>query len=480
MTARHSVRDVKNTFEKILDDNTHTLRDLDETLRQTREHIETVQDLYTRSLDKFITAQLRPINSAMLKTLSGLAGLRDFEREYNDNLSAARAAEIRLNGLVTTHGEPKTLKDKLQALSDESNIVGGESIRLSENIGRLKKTLGPVDAFNAKAEEGGKPQLAAESIDYFSSKKGFAHVWGWLFDSHYRQGRALIRDFAEKGATIPDTQAKRAEAITAQAGKKARLDEMVAEAARIEPVLKTMRETGEQAVSEQTVREQLKKEIFKTFDDTKFFNRAAKALGDAFPVFVTEQRAKLENLRKVEAATLASKEAVKQAGGKLDVHMSKLRKAASRAGSKQMTIDLDGIKTGFAGMQTGVKAQSAQLRQTGAAVRDYKFSPSSTPAASPSDPLFFMAVIMMSDINHGVAVPDVSVAGNIGDSFNSAALDGLNKIDMADIHVAVPEISVSVPDISVPDVSSGSYGGGYSGGGYDGGGFSGGFDGGGF
>jgi len=86
------------------------------------------------------------------------------------------------------------------------------------------------------------------------------------------------------------------------------------------------------------------------------------------------------------------------------------------------------------------------------------------------DPVFVMAVIMMSDINHTASVPDVSVPGNIGDSFNGAALDAVN---VPNIDIAVPDISVSVPDISVPDVS-------FSSGGFDGGGFSGGFDGGGF
>lgn len=476
MTTRHSVRDVKNTFEQILGDNAEAIREIDKTISQTKSDIESVQELYGRALDKFVTAQIRPLNSEVLKKLSTIAVTRDFEQEYNDGTAAARAAEIRLNGLVATHGEQKTLKDKLQALSGESSTVGTESLRLAEGMAALRKTLMPVDGFNAVAERSGKPTLDAENIDYFSSKKGFSHAWSWLFDSHYRHGRALIRGFAEKGTTIPDTQKTLVEKTAAQAEKQARLDVMATEAGRLEEILKDMRHTAEKAVSPETLRERLKKEIVTAFDDVKFFNRAAKELGGAFPVFVTEQRAKLENLRKILDGAQKSKQAVQQAGGKLDKHMSKLRTAASRSGSTQMTIDLNGIKTGFGTMQKGVKAQAAQLRQTSTAVRDYKFTPSSSPAgasAAPAagmDPVFFMAVIMMSDINHSVSVPDVSVPGNIGDSFNSAALDAVN---VPSIDIAVPDISVSVPDISVPDVS-------FSSGGFDGGGFSGGFDGGGF
>jgi len=473
MNTRHSVRDVKNTFEQILGDNAETIREIDKTISQTKSDLESVQELYGRALDKFVTAQIRPMNSAVLKKLSTIAVTRDFEQEYNDGTAAARAAEIRLNGLVATHGEQKTLKDKLQALSDESNTLGGESLKLAEGIGKLKSTLRPVNSFNIYAERIGKPKLEAENIDYFSSKKGFSHVWSWMFDTHYRHGCALIRDFAEQGTSIPETQKTLVEKTAAQAEKQARLDARAAEAGRIEPALKEMRDTAEKAVSPETLRERLKKEIVTAFDDVKFFNRAAKELGGTFPVFVTEQRAKLENLRKILDGAQKSKQAVQQAGGKLDKHMSKLRTAASRSGSTQMTIDLNGIKTSFGGMQKGVKTQAVQLRQTSAAVRDYKFTPSSSsaPAAAGTDPVFFMAVIMMSDINHSASVPDVSVSGNIGDSFNGAALDA---VSVPNIDVSVPDISVSVPDISVPDVS-------FSSGGFDGGGgFSGGFDGGGF
>lgn len=476
MTTRHSVRDVKNTFEEILGDNAEALREIDKTISHTKSDIKGVEELYGRALEKFVTAQIRPMNSDVLKKLSAIAATRDFEQEFNEGIAAARTAEIRLNGLVATHGPQGKLKYQLEKLSEESNKLGGESLTLVGAASKLKTTLRPVSSFNAYAERIGKPKLEAESIDYFDSKKGFSHIWSFLFDTHYRHGRALIRDFAAQGTTIPDTQKSLADNTAAQAGKKTRLDEMAAEAGRITLVLKNLNDAAEKNMSTETLRERMKKDIVNAFDDVKFFNRAAQTLGSTFPVFVTEQRAKLENLRKILDGAQKSRQAVHDAGGKLNKHMPKLRTAASRSGSTQITIDLNGIKTSFGGMQKGVKAQAVQLRQTSAAVRDYKFTPSSSPAAanaapaSGMDPVFFMAVIMMSDINHSVAVPDVSIPGNIGDSFNGAALDAVN---VPNIDISVPDISVSVPDISVPDISISS-------GGFDSGGFSGGFDGGGF
>ena len=485
--SRHSVRDVKNTFEEILGENARVMKELDTTISYTNSDIETVNDLYSRALDKFVTAQIRPMNSEMLKTFSVQTGfLRDFEEEYKTNVANSRAAEIRLNGLTTTHGEENAIRGKLKKLNDENEKLDGESAALQGNIKTLSKLLQPVDAFNAQTEDryAGKPKLDAEGIDYFSSKKGIAHVWAWLTDWHYHQGRKLIKSFAEQGAEIPVTQADLAGSKGALEEKKTKIAEVTTAAAGVDAVLKDVRSTSLQVVSEHTLRENLKKAIVATFDDEKFFNKVAKKLGGKFPVFIVEQRAKLDNLRKLQGAAQKSKQTVQQAGGKLDKHMSKLRKAASRSGSTQITIDLKGIKTSFAGMQQGVRTQATQVRQTSASVRDYNFSSSNNNAASSApaggvDPLMMMAVIMMTDIHH-VSTPDVS---SVGDSFNGASIDAAgidSAVNIGNLDVSVPDISVSVPDISVPDISVpdisiSDFGGG---GGYDGGGggFSGGFD----
>lgn len=486
--SRHSVRDVKNTFEQILGENASVIKELDTTISYTQSDIETVNDLYSRALDKFVTAQIRPMNSEMLKTLSQQTGfVRDFEAEYKTNVANARAAEIRLNGLTTAHGDENALRGKLKKLNDENEKLDNEAAALRGNIKTLSIKLEPVDGFNAQTESryAGKPKLDAEDIDYFSSKKGFAHVWAWLTDSHYRQGRALIKSFTEQGAEIPATQADLASSKSTFEEKKTRITEVNAAVSTTEATLKEVRSTAAQAVSENTLRENLKKEIVTAFNDEKFFNKVAKTLGGKFPVFIVEQRAKLDNLRKLQGAAQKSKQTVQQAGGKLDKHMSKLRKAASRSGSTQITIDLNGIKSSFAGMQQGVRAQAGQVRQTSASVRDYNFSSNNnTASAAPAagvDPLMMMAVIMMSDIHH-VSVPDVS---SVGDSFNGAAIDagslsGIdNAVNIGNLDVSVPDIAVSVPDISVPDISvpdisidTGSFGGSFDGGGsFGGGGF---------
>lgn len=485
--SRHSVRDVKNTFEEILGENTRVIRELDTTISYTQSDIETVNDLYSRALDKFVTAQIRPMNSEVLKTLSVQTGfLRDFEEEYKTNVANSRAAEIRLNGLTTTYGEENAIRAKLKKLNDENEKLDGESAALQGNIKTLSRTLAPVDAFNELTESryAGKPKLDAEGVDYFSSKKGIAHVWSWLTDGHYRQGGKLVKAFAAEGAEIPATQKDLADSKTTLQEKKDKIAEVTAAAATTEANLKEVRSTSAQVISENNLRENLKRDIIATFSDEKFFGKVAQKLGGKFPVFIVEQRAKLDNLRKLQGAAQKSKQTVQQAGGKLDKHMSKLRKAASRSGSTQITIDLKGIKTSFAGMQQGVRTQATQVRQTSASVRDYKFSSNSnvsSPAAAPAggiDPLMMMAVIMMSDIHH-VSTPDVS---SVGDSFNGASIDAAgidNAVNIGNLDVSVPDISVSVPDISVPDISvpdisiSDFGGGGYDGGG---GGFSGGFD----
>src|SRR6218665_1641145 len=178
--SRHSVRDVKNTFEQILGENTKVIKELDSTISYTQSDIETVNDLYARALDKFVSAQIRPLNSEMLKTLSHQTGfLRDFEEEYKTNVANSRAAEIRLNALTATHGEENAIRGQLKKLNDENEQLDSDRAALQGNIKALSRTLASVDAFNEMTESrySGKPKLDAEGVSYFSSKKSIAHVW---------------------------------------------------------------------------------------------------------------------------------------------------------------------------------------------------------------------------------------------------------------------------------------------------------------
>lgn len=471
---KHSVRDVKNTFEEILGGNAETLREIDKTIAQAQSDIGTVEDLYSRAIDKFASAQVRPMNSDMLKTLSAIAGKgRDFEQEYKDAAEASRKAEIRLNGLVTTQGSESQLRDQLQKLNGQAQAADAAITQVSDTLRQINRTLSGVDDFNFSARASGKPQLAAGEIDYFSSKKGISHVWSWMFDGHYRSGRALIKSADIAGHDIPAMQSSREEQKSTLRSVKEQSADVTDKAQKTEKQLQETRSTAAQVIGDYALRENLKKEIVKSFDDIGFMNKVAHKLGGAFPVFAVEQRAKLENLRKILGGAQKTKQTVQDAGGKLDKHMSKLRRAASSSGSTKISIDLNGIKTNFGTMQASVKTQAVQLRQTSAAVRDYKPAATSSAASGAAapvggmDPVFFMAVIMMSDIQH-TAVPDVSVPANIGDSFNSAAIDNVNIGNLDNI--SVPDIAISVPDISVPDISV-SVSDSFSGGGFDGGSF---------
>lgn len=473
--SKHSLREVKTTFEDILSENGRVLQELDKTISATQSDIDTVNDLYTRALDKFVTAQIRPINSEMLKTLSDLAGNgRDFEGEYKNGLAQSHAAEIRLSSLQTTHGDETSLYGKLKKLNDDKEIHSRDIASLGRENSQLKEDLQPVKNFNAYAASKNKPLLDAEGLSYFSSKKDIAHAWSWLTDKHYRQGYGIAKAFAAAGDDIPALQNKVADNAASEQQLRDNLAKLAAQASTVEAQLKEIRGTAAQVISENALREKMKKDVIAAFDDEKFLNKTVKKLGAKFPVFVVEQRAKLDNLRKLQGAAQKSRQAVQQASGKLDKHMPKLRRGASSSGSTRITIDLNGIKTSYAGMQQGVRTQATQLRQTSASVRDYQYSSSSaSPVQSGGmDPVIFMAAIMMSDIHH--QTPSVDVP-SVGDSFNTSAIDG----NIGNVDVSVPDISVSVPDISVPDISvpdisfdSGSFGGGFDGGG----GFSGGFD----
>lgn len=470
-----SVREVKAGFEEVLNDNNAALGELDAAVKSIALDKAGIEDTYQRGLDKFVTSIIHPMNSDALKRLSywmpsrseeGFSS-RDLEREHQDRIRASQEAEIRLNGLTATHGSVQHMEKQYTVLSATAGELEAAENKTARAISTIADNLAPVTAFN-KRYGATKAKLDAEGIDYFSSKKGFGHVWAYLFDGHYRQGRAIIKAFSPNKDGIVTAQASLAAFKTELFEQNAAKESVQEKAKAASQVLSEMQGIEAQVHSEQKLRDVLKADIVDAMKEADRFGKVAKSLEDIFPQLLLEQRAKIENMAKLQEGAEKTRSAVKDANKKLDVHMPKLKKAVSRAGSKKISIDLDGIKAGYKPLQQGVRQQAKQLKQRSAAVGKYRYQPA--PAASTASPvgginaLDVVMVAMILDMNNSIPdMPDVDVGG----SFN----DAVSGIDAGSFDVPdISKLDISVPDISVPDISIDT--GGFSGG--DFGGFSGG------
>lgn len=472
-----SVREVKAGFEEVLNDNNAALGELDAAVKSIALDKAGIEETYQRGLDKFVTSIIHPMNSDALKKLSywmpsrseeGFAS-RYLEREHQGRIRASQEAEIRLNGLTATHGSVQQMEKKYTVLSATAGGLKEDERKLAKTVSTIAENLAPVDAFNKRVATG-KAKLDEEGIGYFSSKKGFSHVWAYLFDGHYRQGRAVIKAFSPNKDGIVAAQ-KSLTSFKAELFEKNEAKETAQEKAKAaEQVLTEMQTVEAQVHSEQKLRDVLKADIVDAMKDADRFGKVAKSLEGIFPQLLLEQRAKIENMAKLQEGAEKTRSAVRDANKKLDVHMPKLKKAVSRAGSKKISIDLDGIKAGYKPLQKGVRQQAKQMKQRSAAVGKYRYQPApvaSSAAASPAGGINALDVVMVAmilDMNNSIPdIPDVDVGG----SFN----DAVSGIDAGSFDVPdISSLDISVPDISVPDISIDT--GGFSGG--DFGGFSGG------
>ena len=476
-----SVRDVKKGFEEILNDNEQALAELQGAVKSVSTDKAGLQETYQRGLDRYIGGLVHPMNGEALKKISywmprssedGFEA-RDLEAEYRRRVTASQQAEIKLNGLTATNGSISLMAGKVEALSKQAGDLDDVISSTGKSIASYDAKLAPIDRYNRHAEKQGKPSLKEEGIDYFSSKKGFAHVFSYLFDSHYRQGRALIKNFSGT-ETIPAAQRSYTQQIAAHATAHQEKEAVVEKRDAAQVVLSEIRQTDAQVFSEQKLRADLTKEIVTAMEDAGRFGKIAKSLEDSFPQLLLEQRAKIEQFAKLQESAEKTIGVVSDANKKLSVHMPKLKKAVSRQPSKKISIDLDGIRQSFKPLQKGVKAQASHVKQRGVSVSKYRYQPmqvsgSAVPAGG-IDALDIVMIAMVLDMANDIPnVPDVDIGG----SFN----DAVSGIDAASFDVAdLSRLEISVPDISVPDISidTSSFSG------FDGGGSFGGFDGGGF
>lgn len=476
-----SLRDVKSEFETILNDNAKAVSQLQEALKSVETDKSNVQEIYTRALDRFVADILHPLDKAALKTLSSLTtDKRDFETQYNQARQDSSTADIRLNGLVATHGSVAQMNKTVAALNAAADTLKQDVQVARDHIEFYEQKLEPVDRFNRQAAASGKAELKEGGIDYFSSKKGFGHVWAFVFDSHYRQGRGLIKSL-EGAKTIVSLQASLQTEQGVFAQKKAERAQVQEKQSAAEAVLQDMEQTESRIFSDQDIRTQVKADILQQFENPSYFGAVAAKMKDSFPEIVLENRAKLEHLGSLSAGGKKTLGVVSDANNKLDKHLPKLRKAISRGGGyKKMSIDMSSIRAGFKPLQVGVRKQAVQLKQRSATVRKTSYAPriatapqrsGSAAEAGSFTPLDAMMAFIIYD-----SLTDVGMA-DLGGSFNDA-VDGIDAAgldaavpDMSSIDVSVPDISV--PEISVPDISIDVGGGGFDfgGGGGDFGGF---------
>ncbi len=454
-----SVRDVKNGFDEILNDNDKALAELQGAVKSVATDKAGLQETYQRGLDRYIGGLIHPMNGAALKKISywmprssedGFAA-RDLEAEYRSRVTASQMAEIKLNGLTATNGSLAQMTKKVEGLNTRITALTGEISGIRDSIDAYDAKLAPVAAYNSRAEKQSKPQLTAEEIGYFSSKKGFSHVFAYLFDSHYRQGRGLIKAFTGK-ESIPEAQQVFADQKTAFAAKREEKETIIEKRDTAQGVLAEMQQTDAAVFSEQKLREDLKKEVLAAMEDAGRFGKVAKSLEDSFPQLLLEQRAKIEQFAQLQDGAEQTIRTVNDANKKLSVHMPKLKKAVSRQPSKKISIDLDGIRQSFKPLQKGVKAQAARVQQRSTAVSKYRYQPvpasgGSTQAAGGIDALDIVMIAMILDMSNDMPnVPDVDVGG----SFN----DAVSGIDSASFDIPdISKMDISVPDISVPDIS---------------------------
>ena len=493
------VREVRDTFSKLINDNNKAVGKLQESIRDIQGKRDATEKTYETMVDRFAGSLFWPsLDEENLGKLSASLGNSiDFVQTFKDAMTASREAEIRLNALTATHGEETTLEEKVRNIQQHINTAEGKEEKLRTSIAYADRALSAVDVFNKDAKEGA-PKLNEAEIGYFSSKSGFAHAWSWLVNSHYREGRALIKEMKNDGDDIVTLQKGLVADTPALADAKVVTQALVADRKEVEAPLKEIRDAAEGVFTEQQIAEGMKLQVTGLLADRDFFNKLAIDMGGAFPSSAVELRAKLEGFDKLEDGANKSIKGLQSASANLDKHMYKINKAANKKPYMDVKVDVEKIKKGYNAQAVLATHKAEEIKKASTSIDTY--SGPVSPVYVGYNPLDFYMGFMISDMlnhshhDHGHAVAAAADAGSgltdaasaasaidpavindtlgipdniatdmnldldnltpalsdselssLGDSFNDAA----GNLDVGSLDVG----SFDVPDISVPDIS---------------------------
>lgn len=483
-------REVRDTFETLINDNNAAIAELENSIREIKGNRAPVESLYGRMIDRFAESLLWPSldEAALGKIRDASGGKADFAAAYRQQMADSRQAEIRLNGLTATHGEMNGLEDRMRDLQRRVNEAESAQERIGRAVAKKAGVLRPVGRFNDDAPKDA-PKLEEGSIGYFSSKSGFAHVWSWMFNSHYRHGRAIIRDIEQNGVSIVALQKELKEEKAGHAAAEQATQALVGQKLAVEKPFREMKAVAAQVFTEEQIVGGLKKEMLSMLEDRAFFNKVAAAMGESFPSHAIELRAKLEGLDKLERGARKGIAQLQDTSRRLKEPMGKLNKAISRKPGMNVKVDLDKTRKGVKAQQVLAKHKASEIKKAGKSIGDYRHSGSYGPAPAGPDILDiylgFMIFDMLAHDHHagaaaavaavdpavvnetlgisdsvaadaGIDVGNLSPAlsgdelSGLGDAFNGAALD-VGSLDVGTFEVP------DVPDISVPDIDAGGF-----------------------
>ena len=399
-----NIKDIRDTFTEIVSENQQIINKLDAEEHETLMAKAKADAEYLEQISAAVATFLLPFDHAAVKALSALHGNADLGADYNRAISETRNAEFRMSHLTATHGDERQVASLYTGMDKAVREYKGHQQLLASKAEVLDASLEAIDAFNAKAPEG-KPLIGAGTLGQFENR-GF---WAWLTDGHYREGRAIVKGFAESRQDISGMIAQREQLREDLPYAGLEVTNAEAERKRLDAVLADMRGTRNKIRSDGEIQSDIASRMVEMFKDDVFFNKAVKAMPERFPAIVVEKRAKAAGLGKVADALHLRSDVLRKATGSLDKQLPKLNKAVRNGrGSRSVSgVDLPKIRGAF---QSQRNAACYSMREMGKARRSISNfnTPNSAPHAvqvssAASDPTDFYMNMMIYDMvfDHG-------------------------------------------------------------------------------
>lgn len=508
-------REVRDTFKTLISQNGVVQQEVDAAANDAGRRHSEADNALTFQLENIAGRLYDLMDRDAFVKLASVSGAGDIGRKIDAARAAAVEAQEAYEAFVAVNGAKTEidvqLKLKKAALTN-LDIVLEEAKKSYATIGGK---LDVVSTFATKYGAGAYSsrnclQTEADAA-YFSSKKGFPHLWALTFDAHYREGRAVLRHYAKLGTTPAALWAEEKAHVAIYEPKYSDRTQLEGEIKQLTATATEIDRLSKQIASEADIRRTMLAEIVKQLDDKTTFSRAAVVLPEYVSDAVVEARVKADAFQRVQERLVAQSAGLDKMSANLNKHMYKLDRAVSRAPSKDIKIDLPDIARKYQGQQVlnrhlaqeAVKANAriGAFSTTSPRVQMRRANDNINTTSSTYDPLDVWTMYMIwslldtnslagavdpAAVQMTLGIPEAAALAadidmaNLSPNIDVASLNELNGMNidagnldslMSDINISIPDISV--PDISVPDISidTGSVGG------FDGGG--GGFDGGG-
>lgn len=446
-----SATEIKTKFESLMKENKAARGKVEDLLGDVKSE-KVICDLQAKDLLNALATRLTYTKQIdALKTLSVAIGI-DFDAARLKELAESQERKTELFNMRNIYGTEPIYTNKTIKLRQDIQDLTESVATTSSALGKLlpEQHANAIRIFNEKADNSKGPHLNEKEFGYFKSRGWFGHIVGMIFDSYYRAGAYILRQYEKKVMPFDQMVTEKKKLEEQDAAQKENLAMLEEQLAVIKAPYDKMDALEKSIVSESQAKTNMADRIWHALLSDDALNTAAKAIPALIPAALICRRAGSRMYAGMISQLEPCVADMKKIHKELDSPIDKLEGAIRYDYDDDIDVNLNKIEGVCDASRDKALYMAKELGQAFVTARSIQEPTAGAAAGYQESPVNFMTYYLIQQmlagpqksdayaINETIGIPD-SLAKNLGIILGSLKPAMANIDDMKIGKLSIPD-----------------------------------------